>query len=593
MATTNQIKFYKSASAPANPSIGLIWFNTTNRTINVYVGGEVLWEKYAGLVDASWASDTRTLTITNAKGENIEIKDLASASAISTELETLNKAVVAAQTTATNAANAADAAQTHSEGVASNLESEVATRGSEITRVEGLITAEANRAKDAEKANADAAKAADDKAAAAQTYAEGVNTALGQEVTRATGVESGLNTRLEAVEAKFAEGEGSVSDLISNAINELDSTVGSQTIADGKHVAVEVTEENGKLTGVVVTENFTDITKAISDEASLARENEAALGTRITNEAPVTITETAGTGDVLKTYTFTQNGKEVGKINLAKELVVTGGDIVVIDGVKNLQLTIANQDTPVNIPVNELVDVYTAGDNVSISDANVISVNKDEIISGLATDANAQLYAANALAEAKTYAEGEADAAEAAAKSYADDLADNYATAEQGTKADTAIQNGASGTYVSLSKEGTTLKVSETIQAVADASNSAKGLAEASDVKTYVDAQVSGKNVSAQGDAYVSATASNNTVTVAATDATKASLALADSAVQKVETGASNGTIKVDGTEVSVAGLKSAAFVETTAFDAAGAATTAETNAKAYADNLLMWVEFA
>ena len=42
------------------------------------------------------------------------------------------------------------------------------------------------------------------------------------------------------------------------------------------------------------------------------------------------------------------------------------------------------------------------------------------------------------------------------------------------------------------------------------------GLADAADVKAYVDKQVSDKNVSAEGDSYVTATAANNKVTVAA-----------------------------------------------------------------------------
>jgi hypothetical protein len=64
------------------------------------------------------------------------------------------------------------------------------------------------------------------------------------------------------------------------------------------------------------------------------------------------------------------------------------------------------------------------------------------------------------------------------------------------------------------------------------------------------------------------------------------SLGKADSAVQSIVSGTTNGTIAVDGAEVAVAGLKSAAFAETTAFDAAGAAATAEQNAKNYADGL-------
>lgn len=58
--------------------------------------------------------------------------------------------------------------------------------------------------------------------------------------------------------------------------------------------------------------------------------------------------------------------------------------------------------------------------------------------------------------------------------------------------------------------------------------------------------------------------------------ATAAQGALANSAVQKVVEGDTNGTIKVDGTAVAVHGLKSAAFAETTAFDASGAAATAK-----------------
>lgn len=139
--------------------------------------------------------------------------------------------------------------------------------------------------------------------------------------------------------------------------------------------------------------------KAIADDY-LKAADKTELANRITNESPVTITEAAGSGDILKTYTFTQNGQEIGTINLAKELVVTGGDIVEINGVKNLQLTIANQSTPVNIPVTDLVDVYTAKANadkvqVAISSANEISAS---IVAGAVT---ATELAANAVETGK------------------------------------------------------------------------------------------------------------------------------------------------------------------------------------------------
>lgn len=67
--------------------------------------------------------------------------------------------------------------------------------------------------------------------------------------------------------------------------------------------------------------------------------------------------------------------------------------------------------------------------------------------------------------------------------------------------------------------------------------------------------------------------------------ATAAQGAKADTAIQSVVTGSANGTIAVDGTDVAVKGLGSAAYTDSTAYDAAGSASTAETNAKTYAKN--------
>nr|DAI00997.1 MAG TPA: hypothetical protein [Caudoviricetes sp.] len=54
-------------------------------------------------------------------------------------------------------------------------------------------------------------------------------------------------------------------------------------------------------------------------------------------------------------------------------------------------------------------------------------------------------------------------------------------------------------------------------------------------------------------------------------------LAKAVSAVQKVEAGTTNGTISVDGADVAITGLKSAAYAESSAFDAAGTADGVKT----------------
>lgn len=54
--------------------------------------------------------------------------------------------------------------------------------------------------------------------------------------------------------------------------------------------------------------------------------------------------------------------------------------------------------------------------------------------------------------------------------------------------------------------------------------------------------------------------------------------------VYTLATGTANGTVKFNGTDVAVAGLGSAAYTDSTAYDAKGAAQTAEDNAKAHAD---------
>lgn len=54
-------------------------------------------------------------------------------------------------------------------------------------------------------------------------------------------------------------------------------------------------------------------------------------------------------------------------------------------------------------------------------------------------------------------------------------------------------------------------------------------------------------------------------------------LALASSAIQKVESGTANGTIAVDGTDIAVTGLRSAAYTDSTAYDTAGTAAGIKT----------------
>ena len=102
----------------------------------------------------------------------------------------------------------------------------------------------------------------------------------------------------------------------------------------------------------------------------------SALETKV-NKIGVAAKETANAG-YLKSYTFTGPDGTPIDIDIPKDLVVTKGEIVKEGKDTFIQLTIANQVTPVKINVKDLVDVYTAQANaaqvqLAISGANEIS----------------------------------------------------------------------------------------------------------------------------------------------------------------------------------------------------------------------------
>lgn len=86
-----------------------------------------------------------------------------------------------------------------------------------------------------------------------------------------------------------------VQDAIDTAISGLDATVGSQTVATGKHVAVEVVEVDGKLTGLTVTEdNIADA----DDLAELSAKTVTEIGSSNASIAVATTATTAADGTV-------------------------------------------------------------------------------------------------------------------------------------------------------------------------------------------------------------------------------------------------------------------------------------------------------
>lgn len=157
----------------------------------------------------------------------------------------------------------------------------------------------------------------------------------------------------------------------------------------------------------------------------------------------------------------------------------------------------------ITVDLSSLVDTYTAGNGIAI-DKNAVSIKVDPTSEEFLSVDTAGVKISgvqSAIDAAKDAVVGEdTDTATSntvhGAKAYAASLASNYATAAQGKKADTALQSiakGTDGSYVTTtvgakSDNSQTIATSVTVQAISSASSTAKGLAEANDVKTYVDA---------------------------------------------------------------------------------------------------------
>ena len=173
---------------------------------------------------------------------------------------------------------------------------------------------------------------------------------------------------------------------------------------------------------------------------------------------------------------------------------------------KILTITFNTDSGKEAIPVDlsSLVDTYTAGDGITIA-KNVVSIKVDptseEGFLSVGTAGMKISGVQDAIDKAKNAVVGsDTDSATSntvhGAKAYAASLASNYATAAQGKKADTALQSiakGTDGSYVTTTvgikaNNSQTVATSVTVQAISSASSKAKGLAEASDVKAYVDA---------------------------------------------------------------------------------------------------------
>lgn len=231
------------------------------------------------------------------------------------------------------------------------------------------------------------------------------------------GVVNDLSNRVKAIEDDYlVEADKTALQGNIDGVNTRVATLEGTHATDKAALEGAIATEKGRIDGIVA-----DYLKG-ADKTALEGKISEAKAAAVT-ESKVSM-ETPATPDsgYLKTYVFKQNGVEFGRVNLPKDLVVASGAIVLHDGVKCLELTLTSGDI-IHIPVSDLVDVYTAGDYITIGADNKISANKEAIIEGLASETFVNGQIESEAERANGYADGKAAAAQAAAEAKASELA--------------------------------------------------------------------------------------------------------------------------------------------------------------------------
>lgn len=542
------LKFFRSATAPAAAELGAIWFDSTNKLLKVKNATD--WEVYDGgrnVIDATFVEGL--LTITKASGENVTLnfKDVASASQTMKAFEALDTAVKNAQSTAeTGVANAATA-QSAAEAAQTTADSKIASVTGDITvKAEtvdhavtlSLATSDKGNVKFTQDADGLSANVTIPAATVTGVAANDKVLSLTNKLVSATvGLDYGDATT-EALNGKKAiklvGKEGVV-------ISEIDA---SAFIKDGmiqsvafdtktKHVTITFNTDAGREAIDVDLSTLVDTYKA-GTGLSLANDGTFSVNTttiatvekaaELANAAEQAAkTHANGLKEAIDAYTV--NGKR-----LSESPVVLDGSMIAVGGTGAHKT--ANLDTTVEDIYGKISDAAAGGvlsfggqsGDITLATAGTENGDVNLTMTGKALSASIVGLGSAAFTESSAYDTKGAAAAvlgkstdkstektvygaialanEKATPGLVDEkitaAGTKYATSAQGTKADNALQSvSASGDdYITASagaKAGNsqTITVSTNVQAVSSASASAKGLAEASDVKNYVDNHVS------------------------------------------------------------------------------------------------------
>ena len=488
-----QLKFYRKSTAPTSPVTGAIWFNTSDKTIQIYTG--TAWEKYAGnLNNATWANNTLTITKHDGSSIVLDFSDMASATVMGKMFTAVG--LNADGTFKKNATNYG--------GSATSIGGEISAIDTKLKSVSDLVgtTSVATQISDAKTeligniadgANGNTIGGAKAFANAAASAAEGhANEYTDEKVEALSGTVSSTagekvvvsvkqtNGKVDAVTvtlddiasaseladvkktAEAAQTAGEVSAAISTEINKLNSDKTGEST--DKHVKVQVVESSGKLTGVTVT--TADIASAatlktvkdqvdaffagadISETANKYKDTLKELQTYINEDAAAAVTMTesiaANKSDIVKlagakvnnkTFARTQIGTDGATNLIVSGVILDGADVKITGYTKGTAAELAATDT-----INSALGKLEAKADKALTDASnaaaagVTSLNGK---TGAVTIATGTSNGSIKVGDADVAVKGLGSAA------YTESTA--YATAAQGSKADTAYQKPALG----------------------------------------------------------------------------------------------------------------------------------------------------